>query len=92
MFTGGAFNFDETEYHINAKEILAAKFSLKAFVKVLDAHDKLISHETIAVYGINDIHSIKSDLRYSIISEIWDWCWVLISRGSKISSVICSHY
>ena len=35
---GGAFNLDQMEYHINAKELLAAKFSLKTFVKVSDAH------------------------------------------------------
>ena len=92
IFTGGAFNFDEMEYHINSKVILAANFSLKTFVKVPDAHDKLLSDENTAVYGINNIHSIKSDLCHFIISEIWDWCWVLISRGSKTSSVICSHY
>ena len=36
--TGEAFNLDEMEYHINAKEFLAANFSLKTFVKVPDAH------------------------------------------------------
>ena len=36
IFTGGAFNFDEMEYHINSKEIMAAIFSLKTLVKVPD--------------------------------------------------------
>ena len=40
--TGGAFNLDQMEYHINAKELLAAKFSLKTFVKVSDAHVNVI--------------------------------------------------
>ena len=31
--TGGTFNHDEMEYHINAKELLTAKFSPKTFVK-----------------------------------------------------------
>ena len=40
--TGGAFNLDEMEYHINAMKLLAAKFSLKTFVKVSDAHFVII--------------------------------------------------
>ena len=61
--TGGASNLDEMEYHINAKELLAAvKFSLKAFVKVPDAHVKLLSDNTTTVHGINNMHSNKSDL------------------------------
>ena len=45
----------------------AAKFSLKTFAKVPDAHVKLLS------YNINNICSNQSDLRHSIISEIWAW-------------------
>ena len=71
--TGGAFNFDEVEYYINAKELPAAKSSLKTFVKVSDAHVQLLSHNTITVHGINNIHSNKYELCHSIISEIWDW-------------------
>ena len=68
--TGGASNLDEMEYHINAKELLAAvKFSLKAFVKVPDAHVKLLSDNTTTVHGINNIHSNQSNLCHSIISE-----------------------
>ena len=67
--TGGAFKLDEMEYHINAKELLAVKFSLKTFVKVPDAHVKL-SGSTTTVHGISNMHSIKSDVCHSIISEI----------------------
>ena len=59
------------EYHINVKDPLAAKFSLKTFVKVSDAHIKLLSGSTTTVHGINKMHSNKSDLCHSIISEIW---------------------
>ena len=61
------------KYHINAKELLAVKFSLKTFVKVSDAHVKLLSDNTTTVHGINNMHSNKSDLCHSIISEIWAW-------------------
>ena len=71
--TGGACNLDEMEYHINAKELLAAKLSRKTFVKVSDAHVKLLSNNTTTENGINNMHSKKSDLCHSIISEIWTW-------------------
>ena len=71
--TGGSFNLDEMKYHINAKEHPAAKFSLKTFVKVLDAHVKLLSDNTTTVDGINNMLTNKSDLCHSIISEIWAW-------------------
>ena len=40
------------EYHINAKEPLVAKFSLNTFVKVSDAHVKLLSDNITTVHGI----------------------------------------
>ena len=61
------------EYNINAKELLAAKFALKTFVKLSDAHVKLLPDDTTTVHGINNIHSNKSDVCRSIISEIWTW-------------------
>ena len=35
ILTRGAFNIDQMEYYINAKELVAAKFSLKIFVRYL---------------------------------------------------------
>ena len=59
------------EYYINANKLLAAKFSPKKFVKVSDVHDKLLSDNTTTANGINNLHSNKSDLCHSIISETW---------------------
>ena len=39
---GESYKLDETEHHINAKELLAATFSMKIFAKVSDAHVKLL--------------------------------------------------
>ena len=61
------------EYHIDAKQVLAANFPLKTFVKSSDSHLKLLSDNTTAVHGIKNMHSKKSDLCHSIISEIWVW-------------------
>ena len=65
----GAFSLDEMEYHINAKKLLAAKFSLKTFVKVSHVHVQLLSDNTTIVHGFNNIYSNKSELCHSIISE-----------------------
>ena len=73
IYTGEAFKLDGKEYHINAKEILAAKSSLKTFVKVPDVHVKLLSDNSTVVHDINNMHSIKSELCHSIISDIWVW-------------------
>ena len=83
--TGGAFNLDKMKYHINAKELLAAKFFLKTLVKVSDTHAKLLSDNTTTVHDINNMHSNKSDLCHSIISEIWAWAgdkniWITASN------------
>ena len=73
IYIGRAFNLDEMEYHIDAKQVLAANFPLKTFVKLPDSHVKLLSDNTTAVHGIKNMHSKKSDLCHSIISEIWVW-------------------
>ena len=54
------------EYHINDKERLAAKFPLKTFVKVPDAHVKLLSDNS-------NMHSDKSELCHSSIFEVSVW-------------------
>ena len=64
-------SLNEMEYHINAKELLVAKLFLKTFVKVSDAHVKLLSDNTTTVYGISNMHSNKPELCHSIIFEIW---------------------
>ena len=69
------------EYHINAKELLAAKFSMKIFVKVSDAYVKLLSDNTTTVHDINNIHSESC---HSIIFEVWTWTedkniWIIAS-------------
>ena len=44
------FNLYEMEYHINAKELLAAQFSVKTLEKVPDAHVKLLSDNSTTVH------------------------------------------
>ena len=46
---------------------------MKTFVKVCDAHVKLLSDNTTTVHGIHNMHSNRSDLCQFIISEVWVW-------------------
>ena len=71
--TGETFSLDNIEYHINAKELLAAKFFLKTFVKVPYSYTKLLSDNSTTVHGIHIMHFNQFDLCHSIISEIWAW-------------------
>ena len=67
-----------------AFKLLAAKFSLKIFVKVPDAHVKLLPDNTTTIHDINNMHSNKHDLCHYIISEITAWAedksiWITVS-------------
>ena len=42
-------------------------------MKVPDAHVMLLADNTTTVHDINIMHSKKSDLGHSIISESWAW-------------------
>ena len=56
--TGGPLSLEENQYHINAKELLAAKFALGTFVNILK-HVKLMSDNTTTVYGIKNMGYIS---------------------------------
>ena len=58
----GSFSFEERYYHIYIKGLLAAKFYLKAFVKVPNAHVKLLSDNTSTIHNINNMHFNKSEM------------------------------
>ena len=58
----GSFSFEERYYHIYIKGLLAAKFYLKAFVKVPNAHVKLLSGNTSTIHDINNLHFNKSEM------------------------------
>lgn len=59
-YTEGLFSLDKMDYNINVKELFAAKFSLKMFFMVSNAHVKLLSHNATTGHGINNMCSNKS--------------------------------
>ena len=57
---------------------------MKTFVKVRDAHVKLLSDNNTTVHGIHNMHSNRSDLCQSITYEVWVWLedkniWIIAS-------------
>ena len=65
--TGGAYNLDETEHHINTMELLATKLPLKTFAKVSDPHIKQLQDNTTTLNGINNMHSNESELLFHYV-------------------------
>ena len=71
--TGGSFSLEENKYHINAKELLAAKFALNTFVNRKNLHVKLMSDNTTTVFGLNNMGCNKPEECNQIIYDIWSW-------------------
>jgi ribonuclease HI len=83
---GGRWNNTETNYHINALELLAINYALKAFKDNLqDKHVKIFTDNTTAVNYINSMGGIKSPVCNNISVDIWTWC---ISRNIWLT---CTH-
>ena len=75
MTCGGHWSPQEAEEHINYLELMAAFFSLQAFVTTLNnKHVRLKIDNTTAVAAINNMgtnHSVKCN---KVASDIWSWC------------------
>ena len=72
---GGRWNILEKAKHINALELLAISYALKAFKKEMACkHVKSFSDNTTAVTYINNMGGIKSTECNDIASNIWNWC------------------
>ena len=73
MRTGGHFNLNEQELHINVLEMLAVCFGLKAFVKNSDTYVKILSDNTATIYSINKMDLNNFSTCRKIICDIWAW-------------------
>ena len=75
MTCGGHWTPQEAEEHINYLELMAAFFSLQAFVTTLNnKHVRLKIDNTTAVAATNNMgtnHSVKCN---KVASDIWSWC------------------
>ena len=73
--TGGIWNYDEKENHINYLELLAIFYALKAFQCQLKKcnHVKILSDNTTAVSYINHMGGVKYPCCNSLAKSIWFW-------------------
>ena len=82
--TRGFWSQEESEWHINAKELKAAMLGLQSFCKnERDVHVQLRSDNVTTVAYIRNMGGIRSLLCDSLASELWNWCKV---RGIWISA------
>ena len=73
--TGGQFNLEEQELHINILELKAALFGLQSLCKnTYNCHILVKVDNTVAVTSINKMGSIKSIEMDRVVHDI---CWVI---------------
>ena len=72
--TGGHWSFQESQLHINAKELLAAFLALQTFVGNREGIHVLLKIDNMtAVYYINRMGGTHSKKLMEITSQIWNW-------------------
>ena len=73
--TGGHWDESEIDCHINIKEILAVKFSLKSFVSNLRSISvKIYIDNTTIVAAIRHMGTSHSDIINKYTKDVWEWC------------------
>lgn len=72
---GGKWSQNEKDYHINALELLAILYSLKAFVReIRNKHVRVLTDSTTAMSYVNNMGGSKSSVCNDISLQIWNWC------------------
>ena len=82
--TGGQWNLEEKNFHINFLEMKAVMLGLQALCKDENSvHICLRSDNTTTVSYINSMRGIKSEICNAMALQIWEWC---IARKIWISA------
>lgn len=93
LATGGLWTLEESSYHINYLEMLAALFGLKAYKRlVCGKHVKVLVDNTTAQATINKMGTSHSPQLNTLTKTIWDWCitnnvWLTIARIPGIDNI-----
>ena len=75
IMTGGCWNAQEAQLHINSLEMMAAFFAIKAFAKECQQVSILLLTDNISVVAhINKMGGTKSVQLTSQVKELWAWC------------------
>ena len=73
--TGGLWNLQEQQHHINYLELKAVLLGLQSLCSdVLNKHIRILSDNTTTVAYINAMGGIRSNKCNEIAAEIWAWC------------------
>lgn len=84
--TGGRWFREETQLHINARELKAILLTLQSFEhEVRGKLVKVFSDNTTAITYVNEMGGTKSRICNNISAEIWTWC---VERDVWLT---CSH-
>ena len=75
QFRRGTWTKEETNLHMNCKELLAASFAVKAFTaKLQNVHIMIQIDNTTTIAYINKIGSVKRCLLDHYARHLWGWC------------------
>ncbi|MPC72188.1 hypothetical protein E2C01_066485 [Portunus trituberculatus] len=84
--TNGRWGPEEIDLHINARELLAILFTLKAFTHLLSSlYIKVMCDNTTAINYVNEMGGVRSVICDVISINIWDWsvkhdAWITASH------------
>ncbi|KAK3099298.1 hypothetical protein FSP39_002298 [Pinctada imbricata] len=82
---GGLWSIEEQQKHINALELMAGMFAIKAFAKGKSNLNILLKMDNrSSVAYINRMGGTKSDTLSDLAKEIWQWA---LSKNINISAV-----
>ena len=75
IMTGGCWNAQEAQLHINSLKMMAAFFAIKAFAKECQQTSILLLTDNISVVAhINRMEGTKSLRLTSQVKDLWEWC------------------
>ena len=73
--TGGLWDKDEREYHINYLEMKAVILGLQSLCgNITQKHIRILSDNTTTVAYINAMGGVKSQRCNEMAQQIWNWC------------------
>ena len=77
LTTGGKWSYRESQYHINALELLAAFFAVKSFKNSISSKNvRIMLDNTAAVCIINRKGTTHNDTCNDIVVQLWEFCQV----------------
>lgn len=75
MATGGSWDDQEIDLHINVQEMLAVLYALRSYINLLHGkHVRILSDNTTAVFVLNKMGTTRSGECNEMAKTIWQFC------------------